>query len=221
MIKKQLRKIISLFIEGDIGIRIIFSVGIIVTSFLVGLIIVYIKEIILTIITILFVIYLFKPPKAKKLNFQEQHRQAMHSIPPLIFKVLQENSLLKILGVDTPKTIEDILPLNYIIGKNGFNFFRFQIIKVSSEHSEDKLDRIKQIFQQEINKSLAIGFQNLYLRFNNAPYVWIDELLEEDGYMVFDVALIDNQQIYDYLSSKQRVMKTKKPISQQPKDSDF
>jgi len=215
------KKHISLFIEGDIWTKILFLCGVIATSFIIGLIIVYIKEIILTIIITLFVIYIFKPTKNKNLSFQEQHRQAMHSIPPFIFKVLQENSLLKILGVDTPKTIEDILPINPIIKKNGFEFFCFKLLKISGEFSDDKLKTEKNVLQEEINKALFIGFPNLYTRFKDAPFVYIDELFEEDSYIVLHVALVDNDNIYHYLGRKRSILMQRKESAVTPKDSDF
>lgn len=127
------------------------------------------------------------------------------------------------IDIVAPRTISDIYNEPYIIEKQGLPFIRTRVrLKPNNPQDITTLPAVKRMIQITLNQGLACGdYDDLFdvRSFNNHdPILVVENVFFEDGYLVIDWAVLNNESMYNYICNSQKVINISTPSRN---DEDF
>jgi hypothetical protein len=132
------------------------------------------------------------------------------------------------IGIEPPKTLSDVCSDPMTVLKQGLPFIRTKVrLKPNKKQDLTELPAIMRLIQTTLNNALVCGELDDLVHVRSAnnrdPILIVESVFFEDGYLVVDFAVLNNQKIYNYLCKSQQTRNiSSQPIAKPSKeDIDF
>ncbi len=166
-----------------------------------------------------------KDNEAKEQNAIMQQQQYIYNCFYQVYtsalRVLPK--LSDLLEIETPKMFSDLYSEPFVINKKGVAFIRTRI-RVSKNNQQDTttLPAIMRLIQNTVNQCLICGDLNDVFCYPSVdgknPILIVEKVFFEDGFLVIDWGILDNDNMYNYICNSDKVINISNPSRN---DEDF